>query len=60
MKLDGLIFMIQFLAKGLLEKEGPSSTQYKQRKKSYYQKFLLFAMMCFLGLLTSAAQLSSP
>lgn len=59
MKLDGLTFTVQFLTRAIKKKEGPSSIQFKQRKKLYYQKFLQFAMMSFLDLHTSAAQFSS-
>lgn len=59
MKSGGLTFMPHFLPSAI-KREGPNIMLFKQRKKLFYQTFLLFAMMCSLGLLTSLVLPNSP
>lgn len=59
MKSGGLTFMLHFLPSAI-KREGPNIMLFKQRKKLFYQTFLLFAMMCSLGLLTSLVLPNSP
>lgn len=60
MKLDGWISMLNIIASSIKTGEGPNTTRYRQRKKSFCTQFLQFATMFSLGLLTIVIQLNSP